>query len=123
MTGPVMTRAEQRAFVIALMDVPSAQWWWRVIRCAGLPLPVEHMLDAASEHDDGGKYQRECILAAADLLRPRWTRGEAEEAVADVRLASCEAGAALTRKASNQHMRRAHKYASRVIRMITGEEP
>jgi len=81
MTGPVLTRAEQRAFVLALLDVPVELWWWDVARM--FSSPVWALMFYAAGTDDSAEAQRECIHAAADLLRPRWTRDEADEALTE----------------------------------------
>jgi hypothetical protein len=105
MTGPVITRAEMRAFVLALMDVETKDWWLAVI--LDLPTPVRMLINCAMRYDDGPHGEMvECLSAAADLLRPRWTREEAEQA---------------WEVAHDQSEWRSGD--ERVIRMITGEEP
>ena len=96
MTGPVLSRAEQRAFVLALLDVPVEFWWWHVSHRM-LPMPVHALLSCACRHDED--VRRECLLAAADLLRPRYSWDEADEAA----------------RGNVPHVQ--------VVRMITGEEP
>lgn len=108
MTGPLLTRAEQRAFVLALMDVPVGLWWWSVIN--RMPAPVRRLLRA---HEDGGTDEpRECLAAAADLLRPRYSRDDVEAAL--VQLAVMNA---------RNDWGAAAKTEQDIIRMITGEEP
>jgi hypothetical protein len=104
MTGPVLTRAEMRAFVLALLDVPPHLWWWDVI--SEMPPGVSTLL-----YYHGDK-PRPHILAAADLLRPRWTREDAESAALNLPM--------LLALGSHAEQRRAYE---RVVRMITGEEP
>ncbi len=110
MTGPLLTRAEQRAFVIALMDVPDANdWWWEV--ALGLSHSPWTLVLEASQW--GGEARRELLLAAADLLRPRWPREEAVKAMADIVVVATVFGVD------------SPKYDSAVergVRMITGEE-
>ena len=110
MTGQTLTRAEQRAFVLALLDVEPRDWWWDVVHA--LPSPIRTLIAGSSDYYDSVPYDRECLLAAADLLRPRWTREEAESAALNLPM--------LLALGSPAEQMRAYE---RVIRMITGEEP
>jgi hypothetical protein len=116
MTGPPLTRAEHRAFVLALMDVEPQDWWWDVAYQLSLAPRSLVFLAGRARGDD----RRECLLAAADLLRPRWTREEAEHAL--VQLAVMNARA-ISNMASREAGRDAVHAEERVIRMAMGDEP
>jgi hypothetical protein len=113
MTGPVLSRAEQRAFVLALLDVPVEYWWMQVV--SEMPAPVRVLVSMALV--DRSQLRRrfdnsELLLAAADLLRPRWTREDAESAALNLPM--------LLALGSQAEQKRAYE---RVVRMITGDEP
>ncbi len=115
-TGPLLSRAEQRAFVLALAEVPMECWWWEVIwKC--LPCPVAELVDSARR---ASIERREILLAAADLLRPRYTREEAAKAQQDAHHMYARAADAWSTTEDDEEASAADE---RVIRMITGEEP
>jgi len=124
MTGPVLSRAEQRAFVLALADVPEHLWWTHVVK-RHMPTPVFGLVMHAAGREASGHHEeaRECLIAAADLLRPRWTREEAEEALEDVH--SAFMGQHPVTGWPDRHLAREQSAMrhEHVVRMITGEEP
>ena len=126
-TGPSLTRAEQRAFVLALLDVPAEQWWWKVIISTAFPAPVRALISVANECDmaaderrrfgvdanSAEDMRRACIEAAADLLRPRYTLWDTRAAlyayVSEVR-------------SGNPSAVKMNSARERIVRMVLGEE-